>query len=347
MKKILTISLFVLLGFYSFSQSPMLTMNYGGVNRDFLVHLPTGYVSGQHLPVVFNIHGYGMTATLEEYYSKMDVVSDTGNFIVVYPDGISNAWNVGWFGNYHSGIDDVGFISKIIDTLSLLYNIDLNRVYTCGLSNGGFLSHRLACELGNRIAAIASVAGEFSDSVAYYCAPARKIPVMMIHGTNDPTVPYNGLGGIGTEQSISIWLAKNQCSTVNDTIFVPDTNTTDTATAQRIDYRSCAASTEVLFYKVLNGGHTWPNALINTNYGPTCRDFDGSTEIWHFFNRYSLTGPLDVGQNILNETGIKIYPNPFNDEITIESNEGIHRVELLNTMGQMVDRKSTRLNSSH
>ena len=278
-----------------------------------------------------------MTAQLEEYYTMMDNTADANNFIVVYPDGIGNAWNVGWFGNYHSGTDDVGFISKLIDTMSLLYNVDLNRVYACGLSNGGFLSHRLACELDNRIAAIASVAGEFSDSVAYYCNPSRKIPIMMIHGTNDPTVPYTGLGTIGTEESIAIWLNKNECSLVNDTIDVPNTNTTDTATAQRINYRSCANNTELLFYKINGGGHTWPNALINTNYGPTCRDFDASTEIWNFFNRYALSGPLGVTEPQQHKVEVNVFPNPFTTQLTIiDAAVLITKAELWNTMGQLV-----------
>ncbi len=336
MKKALPFAFGLLICLSVFSQTPSYNISYGGVTRDFLVHVPAGYTPGQHLPLVFNIHGYGMTAQLEEYYSMMDNTSDANNFIVVYPDGIANAWNVGWVGNYHSGIDDVGFISKLIDTMSLLYTVDLNRVYACGLSNGGFLSHRLACELGNRIAAIASVAGEFSDSVAYYCNPSRKIPVMMIHGTVDPTVPYSNGFGIGTEESIAIWLNKNQCSAVNDTINLPDTNITDTATAQRINYRSCAGSTEVLFYKIINGGHTWPNALINTNYGPTCRDFDASAEIWNFFNRYTLTGPLGITEPVQSQAEVKVYPNPFNNLVNIEAPFAVTRAEVCNTLGQTV-----------
>ena len=340
MKKALTLLLSLAIAFQVFAQSTTYNINYGGVVRNFAVHLPNNSSAGQNLPLVFNLHGFGMTAYLEEIYSQMNPVADANNFIVVYPTGLSNgagnAWNVGWYGNYHSGIDDVGFISKLIDTLSIMYSINPNRVYACGLSNGGFLSHRLACELGNRIAAVASVAGEFSDSVAYYCNPSRKIPVMMIHGTVDPTVPYSGLGGIGTEESISIWLNKNQCSQVNDTLDIPDTNTTDTATAQRIDYRSCGDSTEVLFYKVINGGHTWPGSGLTVPYGPTCRDFNASTEIWKFFNRYSLAGPLGINEPRQTPLEARVYPNPFTNEIKIEAEMEITKAEVLNTIGQTV-----------
>jgi polyhydroxybutyrate depolymerase len=159
---------------------------------------------------------------------------------------------------------------------------------------------------------------------------------MMIHGTNDPTVPYTGLGTIGTEESIAIWLNKNQCSLVNDNIDVPNTNTTDTATAQRINYRSCADNTELLFYKINGGGHTWPNALINTNYGPTCRDFDGSAEIWNFFNRYSLSGPLGVTEQEKDKLEANVFPNPFTTQLTIDATVLVTKAEIWNTMGQLV-----------
>jgi len=319
-----------------FAQSVTMYMSYGGVQRDFTVHLPTGYSNGQHLPVVFNFHGFTSNAYQQELYSQMSTTADANHFIVVYPDGVSNQWNVGWFGTYNTGVDDVGFVSKMIDTLSLLYHIDLNRVYATGISNGGFLSHRLACELSDRIAAIASVAGELTDSTEFYCHPSHKMPVMLIHGTADPTVPYAGLpGSFSIEQTISYWLNKNSCSTVSDTVNVPNTNTTDSSTAQKIDYAACPSS-EVLFYKIIGGGHTWPNGIINTGFGPTCRDFDGSTEIWNFFNRYTLSSTTAIHDISKDEAEINVYPNPVEDKLTIDMNTEIKTIEVFNLLGEQV-----------
>src|ERR1019366_354154 len=248
-----------------FAQTLLDSISFGGVMRDFLVHLPPGFSNSQHLPLVFNLHGTPSDAGQEEFYSRMSITADTNNFIVVYPDGLGNQWNVGFNSPYASGVDDVGFISKIIDTMAQLYNIDLTRVYSCGMSDGGFMSHRLACELENRIVAIAAVSGLPTDSTAFHCTHTRNIPVMQIHGTADPLVPYAGFqsgdtGFYSVEQTIDFWLNKDQCSFVSDTTFLPDINTYDSSTVQKIHYGSCGSSTEVLFYKIIGGGHSWPDA---------------------------------------------------------------------------------------
>lgn len=321
-----------------FATTSTLYMSYGGLTRDFIVHLPTGYVQGQHLPVVLNFHGYTSNAAEQELYSGMDNTADQNNFIVVYPDGISNSWNVGWTGAYGTGVDDVGFTGKIIDTLIQLYGIDTNRVYSTGLSNGGFLSHRLACEMSSRIAAIAAVSGTLTDSTAYYCNPQRLMPIMHIHGTADPIVPYNGLtGSLSTEQTINFWLARETCSTPGDTTNVPDTNTGDGSTVQKIDYIHCSASNEVLFYKITGGGHTWPGGTLTiSQFGNTNRDIDASQEIWNFFNRYTLSGPTGITEQAQNQTTINLYPNPATSDLKIESTVEIDRAELINVLGQVV-----------
>jgi polyhydroxybutyrate depolymerase len=321
----------------AYSTTVTLTMQHGGIQRDFIVHLPTSYATGQHLPMVLNFHGYTSNASQQELYTKMDNTADANNFIVVYPNGIGNAWNVGWTGTYGTGIDDVGFTSAIIDTMQLLYGIDLNRVYATGLSNGGYLSHRLACELENRIAAIAAVAGTLTDSTYVHCNPGRIMPIMHIHGTADPIVDYNGAPTArSTEETINFWLGKNSCSTPGDTTDVPNTNIADGCSAQRINYPNCANGTRVLFYKINNGGHTWPNGLVDiASFGYTNRDFDGTTEIWNFFSQYSLNGTTGVNEQLADPV-IKVYPNPFNSALKVEATESIERLEIYNLLGEKV-----------
>lgn len=314
----LILVLFLLLSAQLFAGTTVeMDMNYQNTNRHFIVYLPTGYTPGEHLPVVFNLHGYGSNASQQIYYSKMYITADSNHFALVAPDGLNNSWNSGFTPPYNSSPDDVGFISKIIDTLYQLYSIDLTRVYSCGMSNGGYQSYRLACDLENRIAAIASVTGTTSTLTAYNCALSRKVPILEIHGTADPLVEYEGSTGYyGVEENISFWLGKNQCSMVNDTVFVPDVNTSDSSTVQQIRYRTCGSGSEVWFYKIIGGGHSWPSAPINYIYGPTNRDFDASQAIWDFFNKFTLNGAVGV-EELHEAVDVQVYPNPVGDRLEI------------------------------
>ncbi len=333
------LSLILLAVSLSLSASTTLTMMSGGIQRDLIIHLPPTYTPGQHLPVVFNFHGYTSTAAQQETYSGMDANADTNNYIVIYPDGISNSWNVGWTGNYWTGVDDVRFVSDMIDTLYHLYSIDLTRVYATGLSNGGFLSHRLACELEYRIAAIAAVSGTLTDSTYVYCHPTRIMPIMHIHGTSDPIVAYTGVpSSRSVEQTIAFWVNKNTCGTPGDTTDLPNTDLADNCTVQKIDYPICNNNTRVLFYKITGGGHTWPNGTTDiTVFGNTDHDMDGNTEIWNFFKQYSWSGAT-LGIKVINDqpATVKAYPNPFGDEIQIESSHRIDEVEVFNILGERV-----------
>ena len=316
MKKYLLALIVLILSGPAFSiTSFTLNMNYENTARDFLVHLPTGFTTAQHLPIVINMHGLGSNGGQQEFYSRMSETSDANNFVVVYPNGLANSWNSGFTAPYNSSPDDVGFISKIIDTLANLYNIDLNRVYACGMSNGGFQSYRLACDLENRIAAIASVTGTISTLTALNCtSQSRKIPVLQIHGTADPLVPYGGdVGFKSVEETINFWLGKDQCNATSDTLAWPNTNLLDSSTVERIRYQSCGDGTEVMFYKITGGGHTWPNATFGYIYGPTNKDLDASQEIWNFFNRFTLIGPNRV-EEVKEEDVVTVFPNPSEGE---------------------------------
>lgn len=304
------------------AQNP--TIIHDGIVRNYILHLPTGYNAANNYPLVFNLHGYTSQADQEMLYSAMNAVADTGNFIVCYPNGIANAWNSGFNGIYGTGVDDVGFISNLIDTLASLYSIDLTRVYSCGMSNGGYQSYRLACELSHRIAAIASITGLLTDSTAFYCNPPRAVPVMDAHGTADNTVNYNGFPtSLGVEETISFWVTHNGCVGAADTIAIPDVVTSDTATAEIIHYTNCEPGSEVKFYKVFNGGHTWPGAafdLFGLGYGHTCYDFNASVEAWRFFSQYDLPSAVAVVEK-QKDVVVQVFPNPANTYINIVSNE--------------------------
>lgn len=311
---------------------------YDSQVRNYIVHLPAGYTSSGNYPLVFNFHGYTSNALQQQFYTGMDAVADSNHFIVVYPDGINNAWNVGFgFGAYNTGVDDVGFTNALLDTLMAHYSINPARVYACGMSNGGYMSHRLACELENRIAAVASVTGLLNDSTAYYCNTSRYVPVMQIHGTADPVVSYNGgFQSQSVEATLTFWFTNNGCTVPADTSDFPDINTADNTTVQRIWYNSCNGGSEVMFYKVINGGHTWPGGAIDIpSNGNTNRDINASANIWQFFNRFTINGPVGV-EETNSSSPVEVYPNPFGDHLYLKSCKEIIRWGLYDMSGRNI-----------
>jgi len=297
---------------------------HNSIMRNYIVHLPTNYDSANAYPLVINLHGLSTTAAIQQGYTGMDAVADTGDFILIYPDGISMSWNSGFSAPYNSGIDDVGFLSALIDTAISDYSIDTLRVYACGMSNGGFMSHRLACELHHRIAAVASVTGSMSDSMQYYCNTSRPVPVMQIHGTSDATVDYNGGPGyVAIDTTLSFWLQKNNCPSSPVTTAIPNINLFDQSTAEKFYYGLCDNASEVVLMKVTGGGHTWPGATPVPTLGNTNLDFNASGEIWKFFRKHILTptlNPVSVLENTATES-LDIWPNPSSDFVIISGEE--------------------------
>lgn len=335
MKRYLLVSLLVISALCAKAQLTI-QMMYDGTLRTFNVHVPPNYTASYAYPMVLSFHGYSSNAAQQELYSLMGPVSDTGNFIVVYPEGLNNAWNVGFAGDYNTTLpDDVGFTSKIIDTMAAMYSVNLNRVYACGMSNGGYFSYRLACELPDKITAIASVTGSMTDSMHLYCNPARKMPMMQIHGTVDPLVPYNGqFNSMGIESMIDFWLSQKTCTQPGDTLDILNSPANDSSTVEKITY-TCTEGYEFIYFKITNGGHTWPSGAINIpGLGPTNRDISASKEIWDFFNRYTKAG--GVGIEEAETVTVSIYPNPANSSLTIEADNYFTHAELYNLLGEKV-----------
>ena len=266
------------------------SFKFEGVTRNYMVFLPNKYPDTVNLPLVIYLHGYDCTAQEGMNYTKLNEVADTSGFIVVYPSGGITNWNSGMGDNPFwptDNVNDVGFISKLIDAILCDYDIDLNRVYACGYSNGGFMSYKLACELSNRIAAIASVGGVLSIGTEQNCNPLFTMPVLQIHGTADHKVPINGTTGWkSVDQTLSNWIDFNSCVQV-DTILLPDLDPSDDCSVEKISFTNCLDNSNVIYYKVINGGHTWPGAgpPVHTA-GNTNQDISASVEIWNFFKNY-------------------------------------------------------------
>jgi polyhydroxybutyrate depolymerase len=236
-------------------------------------------------------------------------LADKDGFIIVYPDGIELNWNDGRMDEeandraHRENIDDVGFISALIDTMIIDYNIDPKRVYITGISNGAIMSYRLACELSEKIAAIAPVDGSISYLMFPECSPSRPVSVLAINNLNDPLVPYEGgdingkirrikLGKVlSVNESVEFWVNRNKCSTNPVVTEEPDRDPGDGTRVIRKHYPDGIEGSEVILYSVEGGGHTWPGGLQYLPawiIGKTCKDFDANEVIWSFLKAIQI-----------------------------------------------------------
>lgn len=279
---------------------------FEGTTRNYIVYVPSGHNIQNPAPLVMVLHGFTQTAQAIMNYSDFNTYAEEHNFIVVYPNGIDNSWNVGVGGG--STANDIGFLSALIDTMNMQYAVDLERVYAAGFSNGGFMSYRLACELNSRMAAIASVAGTMSNTSFDACEPDRTFPIMHIHGTSDFIVSYNGgFGNKSVNEVIDFWVANNNCPENPEITQLPDL-VQEGSTVEQHTYSPCDDATEVVLLRVINGGHTWPGATGNSGIGNTNHDISASEEIWNFLSRF--TNPLVTSTIVPKRTTLAVFPNP-------------------------------------
>ena len=297
------------------------TITHGGLQRSYILYVPDSYNPGTPAPLVFNFHGYTSNAFQQMFYGDFRPIADTAGFLVVHPLGTvdllgNNHWNVGWG---LSTVDDVGFTSALIDSLSAQYDINQERIYSTGMSNGGFMSYKLACELSNRISAIASVTGSMNINQSSTCNAQHPMPVMEIHGTADETVAYGGSVIFASiENVLAYWVGFNSCNSPPDVTNIPDTDISDACTAEHQLFPNGDQGVVVEHYKIINGQHTWPGSSFG---GPgTNQDIDASLEIWRFFSRYDIHGLINT-TSVRDQVAykVRIYPNPATTFITIET----------------------------
>lgn len=334
--KLFPLILLNFLGFNIFSQSTSHTIEHNDLTREYLRYIPTAYDGTSPVPLLFNLHGYTSNNGQQDFYGDFKAIADTANFILIHPNGTLDAagnrfWNA--FG-LAGGVDDVDFISALIDKIDEDYNIDLNRVYSCGMSNGGFMSYKLACELSNRITAVASVTGTMATNVTSNCNPTHPMPIMQIHGTADPTVPYAGnTNMMAIENVVNYWRDFNNCDIMPNFIAVPNTNTADLCTAEHYVYANGDNGTTVEFFKIIDGAHTWPGAPITI--GVTNRDINASVEIWRFFSQFSLENLLNLEHPKLDQS-ISIFPNPSQGKITVSTTELVNQIQITDLQGRIL-----------
>jgi len=320
---------------------------YEGKVRTYRIYLPANYIPGSVRPVIFHFHGYSVTAADEQSFTNWMPVSDTGGFLVVYPNGLKDPnnnqyWNVGW--PWLPNTNDIGFVSTLIDTVNARHNIDLHRVYTSGMSNGGFMAYLLGANLSNKIAGVAAVSGGIDPGVYDTLVPKRPIPTLAIHGTADNMVPYNGGGSmfpsVHADSIFAFWGLNNQCTPEVDTTYLPNLNTGDGSTVVLFQFKNESCLYGSRLYRIVGGGHiNWPGSSVPGN-----QDINACSEIWNFFKTYTLdTVVSSEDPHREDAISISLYPVPVLNELTISLNQvGDSRdpilVAIVNTMGEVIQR---------
>jgi polyhydroxybutyrate depolymerase len=269
-----------------------LTFNFGGLTRGYILHRPPS-AAGAPLPLVLAFHGGGDTAADMEPLTHFDELADKEGFLVVYPQGLDNRWADARDGATPANDDDVGFVRALLDDLKSRVAYDPARVYATGVSIGGFFVARLGCEAADRIAALGIVAATLAVPEAARCAPARHIPVVTMHGTDDTIVPAAGdatSGMLSVADAARTWTRVDGCATQPDVTYEPDI-ADDGTRVRRETYPGCADGAAVVFYIIEGGGHTWPDGPGFTNGTVTqrsTRDIDATTVLWRFFQAHTL-----------------------------------------------------------
>lgn len=268
-------------------------ITHDGRVRDYLLYVPDSYTPDTPMPLLIALHPAGGGAAGMAAITGFNEIAEREGFIVLYPIGPYEYWDYGanlpaW-SEVVGVLDDPGYIEAALDQVMGAYSIDSARVYAVGYSNGARMAYRLGCDLHDRIAAIATVAATISDEITAACPADARVSVFFMHGTADSVIPWRGkplhLGSLFIANALSapstaqFWAARNGCYMSAVRTDEPDADPTDRVTMQRDTYSSaCDHGTEVVFYRVNNGGHGWTNA----------DNFPTSETIWAFFAAHPM-----------------------------------------------------------
>jgi len=287
------------------------TVSHLGSERPYWLHLPKGESTGEPRPLVIALHGAFTDGKITEGLTGFSALADEKGFVVVYPE----ANPLGGIGIWDyvappvsrpspermaHGRDDVGYLAAMLDGLVAEGIADPRRVYVTGISNGAMMANRLAVDLGDRIAAIAPVAGTGLKVGALFAKPKRAMPVIYFHGTEDKIVGVDGTDAFtrkaysqSAEEFTAWWVEQNGCAAEPVSESIPDRDPKDGASVERLTWAAGEKKATVIYYRIDGGGHTWPGGSDSQPeeiLGNVCRDINASELIWGFFSRYQLPG---------------------------------------------------------
>jgi polyhydroxybutyrate depolymerase len=268
------------------------TIQVDALSRSYTINLPPNYYENSGFSLVIAMHGGGGSASQFESTSKLTDKANAAGFIVVYPEGtgVINTWNAGTCcgSSVSNNINDVKFISMLIDKLVAAYKINPKKVFATGHSNGGMMSYRLACELSNKIAAIAPNGSTMVVTQA--CNPSRAVPVLQMHSKLDQHVVYTGGYGNGVsgvycpplDSVLNVWSLKNNCNSTAQ-VIVSNSNYTQKR------WLNCSNNVTIDYYLTNDGGHGWPGGLSGgPNSDIPSTSINANDLLWSFFQQYQL-----------------------------------------------------------
>jgi polyhydroxybutyrate depolymerase len=297
-------------------QNPGSTIKYefqhDKLTRTFNLYLPKGFDEHNSHALLIALHGGGGEADKWPAYTNngFEKLADRDQFLLVYPDGIENQWNdkrnVQRFTAQRNNVNDLGFISVLIDYFLANYPVDKNSIYVTGASNGGMMSNYVG-ELSYKVAAIAPVIASIPDNLIVSLDPISPISVLMINGTDDPLVRWEGgkikLGKkengsvIPVEEMVQFWVKHNKVNPEPIVTTLPDKDPHDGTRVTKALYTGGLNNTEVALYTIEGGGHAWPaykdrrgfflKLIVDGVVGRKSRDVDACEVIWDFFKNHS------------------------------------------------------------
>lgn len=284
----------------------------GGRSRAWIVYAPPDYDPAQPTPVVVLLHGRPSNAASMALISGMNEVAARHNFIVVYPEGLDNEWNAQFdlagsltLSGQSSTLpqDDVGFLQTLMDDIGVDFNVDRSRLYLGGFSNGGFMTHRMACSAGDTFAAFAAVGAALYVELNRHCQRSPPTPILLMHGSGDPSVPIDGVevpnpqGGEpiritrSVQETVAAFARRNHCEMRGTSTTFAESGRSPGTHVMRFVPHGCDEGEDVVYYLINGGGHTWPGAqgMMDAQFfGPTNLDFNASETIWEFFAAHTL-----------------------------------------------------------
>lgn len=309
------------------------TFLHDGLNRSYVYYTPSTWNSTSSMPLLLVLHGLTQTGAGVMDITQFNQLAESNGFIACYPDGINNAWNAN-MNITVSTADDQGFLEQLALYFQQNFNTDPTRQYLVGFSNGGFMSHKMACESDMCFAAIASVSGNMSDTTYNQCAPSYQPALLHIHGTNDLVVPYNGGSqtGVSVDQTMNKWKSFLSCDPNPSTTAMPNNSLTDLSSPTLYTYQNCSSALKLI--KITGGGHQWPgiNTLVG-GAGIINMDFYSPQVIWDFLSSKSCpsAGSLDLEKN-----AIKIFPNPATAELHLNGIASNAQIVVYSNQGKVI-----------
>jgi polyhydroxybutyrate depolymerase len=266
------------------------TLRHDGKDRSYLIQVPQPGEIERH-PVILLLHPAASTGKIVWDQTSLPRIARENRAILVAPDGLNKTWDTHYWKK--GGVDDVGFLTRLLDLVVKYDRGDPERIYVTGMSAGAGMTFTLAWTIGDRLAAIGPVANNLGKELLDQPIRLTKpLPVVHIMGTKDNSVPYTGGRVFGiwpvlsADETIAYWVKHNRCRTEPMIKDLPDTNAADNSRVRMMIYPG-PSGVDVIHYRIEGGGHTWPNgpddALGKSLLGETNRDIDSGTVLWDFF----------------------------------------------------------------